>query len=318
VKAAHEHSLQYAGVRVHVRDLGEGPPVLLINGLGAHIEMWAEMENTLHGFRLIEFDGPGAGRSSTPRLPTSIRGVAALAVRVLDEAGIERADVVGYSMGGIVAQQLALDAPDRVRRVVLAATTCGLGAVPVNTLAMLNLVTPVRFLSPGMYTRVLGNLTGGRAREDREWAASVGVLRLRHTPSPRGYIWQMVSLMGWTSLPHLSRIRQPTLVIAGGDDPLAPPVNAMLLAHAIPGARLLVAAGEGHLMVIDEDSMLHDAIRDFLSAESLDVSDAWREARHVSAGELQAQIPATRCQAQPWGIVGVLMRRLWLADGDER
>src|SRR4051794_26309886 len=82
---------------VFVRELGEGPPLLLINGLGAHTAMWDTLERTLDGFRILEFDLPGAGRSDVPRRPVSVRRLASLAAAVMDRFGVERADVIGYS-----------------------------------------------------------------------------------------------------------------------------------------------------------------------------------------------------------------------------
>ncbi len=147
---------QIDGLRVLVREVGEGSPVLLINGLGAHTAMWAPLEQALTGFRLIEFDAPGAGRSQTPRLPGSVASMARIAAGVLDAVGVEQADVLGYSLGGMVGQELAAGAPERVRRLVLAATSCGLGAVPGNLGAMLNLATPLRYYSRTFYDRTLG------------------------------------------------------------------------------------------------------------------------------------------------------------------
>lgn len=119
-------------------------------------------------------------------MPLGVSGLARLAAGVLDATGVERADVLGYSMGGIVTQQLAVDAPDRVRRIVLVATSCGVGSVPSSLIAVLNIVTPLRFMSPGFYNRTIGGMVGGRARRDTEWVRQHGALRLRYAPSVRG------------------------------------------------------------------------------------------------------------------------------------
>jgi pimeloyl-ACP methyl ester carboxylesterase len=118
------------GTKLDVREVRSGPQVLLINGVGAHAGMWEELERALDGFRLIEFDAPGTGRSGSPVLPVPIATLAWMAARILDKVAAQRADVPGYSMGGLVAQHLALIAPQRVRRLVLVATSCGVGAVP--------------------------------------------------------------------------------------------------------------------------------------------------------------------------------------------
>lgn len=186
-----ERSLRLGGVRLNVREVGEGPPVLLINGIGTHTAMWAPLERALHGFHLVEFDAPGTGQSATPRHPVTIPALAWLAGRVLEAAEVERADLVGYSMGGLVAQQLAVSEPSLVRRLVLVGTSCGWGGVPGTLGPMLNIVTPLRYWSPDFYRRTIGNLAGGRARRDLEWVERHGKLRLLHPPTVRGYLGQV-------------------------------------------------------------------------------------------------------------------------------
>jgi pimeloyl-ACP methyl ester carboxylesterase len=308
---AHERTARLDGLRIHVSDVGDGPPVLLMNGLGAHTDMWGPLEQALQGFRLISFDAPGAGRSATPLLPVSVRRVARLAALVLDTVGVEQADVLGYSMGGIVAQQLAADAPDRVRRLVLAGTTCGLGAIPGGPRAVLHLLVPVRYLSPRLYASTIGGMVGGRARHDTQWVANLAALRLRYV-SLRGYLGQMLSMAYWTGLPLLSRIPHPTLVVTGDDDPLSPLANAMLLARTLPQGRMLLAPGEGHLLFADAGSPVLEPIREFLAAESLDEARVWREGVLVTDEDFHAAIPPAWFQAQPWGAIGVLLRRRWL------
>jgi len=311
---AHEETVLLDGLRVHVREVGDGPPVLLINGVGADTGMWARLETALGGFRLISFDAPGAGRSPTPLVPVSITRLARLAGLVLDHAGVEQADVIGYSMGGIVAQELAARAPDRVRRVVLAGTTCGLGAIPGEPLAMVHMLVPARYVSRRVYARTIGGIVGGSARHDRSVVADLLAVRLRRV-SIRGYLGQMISLSRWTGLPLLGRIPHPTFVVTGDDDPLAPVANGMLLARLLPEARLLVAAGEGHLLFLSPRSPVLGPIREFLTAESLDDAPVWQDGWAVTDADLRAAMPRMRAQAQPWGLLGVVLRRRWLGDG---
>lgn len=301
------------GVRILVRDVGEGPPILLANGLGAHTAMWHVLERALEGFRLLEFDAPGTGRSATPLKPRGMSGLARVAAGVLDLAGVERADVLGYSMGGLLAQQLAVDAPERVRRLVLVATTCGVGSVPADLKAMFNLMTPLRFMSPRFYERTIGSLAGGRARDDEAWVAAHGEQRLLYAPTLRGYVGQIVSMSGWSSLPKLSRISHPTLVVAGDDDPLSPPANALMLASRLPNARLLLAPTEGHLMVMDSESATHEPIRRFLAAPDLEREPVWREGAVVTMAAARAAVPSARRQVQPLGAIGAAARRIWSA-----
>jgi pimeloyl-ACP methyl ester carboxylesterase len=311
---AQEHSVRIGDVRLHVRDTGDGPPVLLINGLGTHTAMWAPLEQALSArFRVLEFDAPGTGQSSTPPYPLTIPALAWLAQGVLDSASVERADVLGYSMGGLIAQKLAVAAPARVRRLVFVGTSCGWGGVPGRFGPLLNLATPLRYWSPAFYRRTVGSLAGGRARHDPDWVTEQGKLRLLHPPTTRGYLGQVFTVSAWSGLPLLRRIHQPALVVAGGDDPLVPPANAMLLARHMPNARALVAPGEGHLLLMDPDSAMLEPIRDFLAAEELTEAPAWRQAQVVSDDDLRQAITATRRQAQPWGFASAIMRAIYSA-----
>jgi pimeloyl-ACP methyl ester carboxylesterase len=308
---ATEERVAFGREQILVREVGEGPPVLLINGIGAHTRMWGLMERTLTGFRVISFDAPGAGQSSTPCGVTSISRLAVLATEVLDHFGISRADVVGYSMGGIVLQQLCVDAPSRVRRAVLVSTTPGVGAVYGRTRDVLNVSTPVRFLSDRLYLRTVGSLLGGRARTDRDWVAEHLPVRLLHKPGLLGYSQQILALATWSGLGLLERIHHPVLVMVGDDDPLAPVANSMLMAHLLPDARLYVLPGEGHLMPLDENSATPGLIRDFLAAPDHTSASGWARGEVVSAADLDSALAGKRMQIQPlpWGAISTLVRR---------
>lgn len=114
----------------------------------------------------------------------------------------------------------------------------------------------------------------------------------------------------WTSLTLLHRISQPTLLVAGEDDPLVPPANALLLARRLQNARVLIAADEGHLLLMDPDSAVLEPIHEFLAAVSLDEAKVWQDAKVATDDDVRAAIAATRRQAQPWGLVSAVLRRL--------
>ena len=314
--AGREDVLRVDGERILVRDVGQGPPVLLINGIGAHTAMWQVLENSLRGFRVISFDAPGTGRSSTPKRVISVPRLARLVIRVLDHFGIEQADAVGYSMGGIVLQQLCADAPQRVRRAVLVATSPGIGAVYSSTLAMLNIGTPLRYLSDGLYRKTIGSLAGGRARNDPDWVSEHGAVRLRYKPSIRGYTKQLLALSTWSGLPLLGGIPHPVLVVAGDDDPLTPVANAQMMVHFLPNGRLLLIRGEGHLMLLDRDSAALSPIRRFLEADDLAEEAVWRNAETVDAATLRRALAGKQLQIQPWpfGLVSSYQRHRWLTS----
>ena len=259
--------LSWRGHRVYVKVTGEGhPPLLLITGLGGSTDMWTPFAQQFQHRCVIRFDVPGMGLSSAPYAPISVAGVAELAVAVLDSLGVECADVLGYSYGGAVAQQLAFNYPERVCRLVLAATNCGLGAVPGSYGAMTSLATPLRYYSETYFDRTAASLYGGMTGRDLSMRHRMMAERHRHPPSAYGYSMQLLGTVGWSSLPFLARIPHDTLVISGDDDPLIPVVNAETLARRIPRARLEIVKRSGHLFLWDEAKRLAVRITRFLDA----------------------------------------------------
>jgi len=145
-----------------------------------------------------------------------------------------------------------------------------------------------------------------------------GALRLRYAPTVGGYMRQMAAMSGWSSLPLLPRIPHPVLVIAGDDDPLTPVVNAMLIANRIRNARLRVLQGEGHLMLMDEDSLAQDAIREFFAAGNLEDRMVWQEARTVDEDALHIALAgAVTFQIQPYGLLSWRFRKRYI-DGNQQ
>jgi pimeloyl-ACP methyl ester carboxylesterase len=172
-------------------------------------------------------------------------------------------------------------------------------------------------MSRRFYSRTIGGMTGGRARHDTEFVRQHGALRLRYAPSARGYFGQLITMTGWSSLPRLSEIPHPALVIGGEDDPLSPPANALMLARGLPDARVLLAPGEGHLLLMDSESVTHEPIRRFLAAPSLERERVWRDGRVVADADVRAAMPPARNQAQPLGAIGALARRAWRVPPDD-
>lgn len=256
--------VEVSGLRLRYSIEGSGPPLLLLTGIGANLDMWAPFRKELTGFETIAVDLPGAGESVTPMLPVTMRGLAKLASGLLDVLGYPVVSVLGYSFGGLVAQQLAHLRPDRVDRLVLAATGCGVGAIPGRLGAMLSLLTPTRYYSRGNLEQVGPSLYGGRSRREPEVLAGLAGARLHRPPTARGYLWQLMATSGWTSLPWLGDLRMPTLVLSGEDDPAVPPVNGRLLAARIPNARFELVPGGGHLMLLDQAADVAPLVREFL------------------------------------------------------
>jgi len=260
--------LTVEGLRLRVRIRGQGRPLLLVMGLGGNIEMWEPLVEALSDFETIAFDAPGTGESDVPRWPLRMPGLARQTASLLDQLGYPQVDVLGASYGGAIAQELAYRHPDYVRRLVLAATMCGLGGVPGRPSALALLTTPYRYYSRSHLKAVAGRLYGGEIARRPELLEEHAYSRLGHAPSPRGYLWQLVAIAGWTSLPYLRRIRQPALVLTGDDDPIIRVFNGRLLARLIPRARLHIVRGGGHLFLIDQAGESAQLIRGFLSSGS--------------------------------------------------
>jgi poly(3-hydroxyalkanoate) depolymerase len=256
------------GLRIRTAVRGHGPPVLLIMGIGGNLDMWGRFETSLHahGLQTITYDAPGTGDSTGYRRPRRVPALARTIERLLAALGYERVDVLGVSFGGGVAQQLAHQAPTRVRRLVLAATMPGLGGVPGHPRALLAMATPRRYFDPDYYRKIAGRLYGGEAHRNPTRSLNDTAARFVRPPSWGGYLAQLYAIPGWSSLPWLRRLAQPTLVLAGDDDPIVPLINAHILARLIPNARLHVVAGGGHLFIVERADEIAGIVADFLTS----------------------------------------------------
>jgi poly(3-hydroxyoctanoate) depolymerase len=276
------------GFRLFVREWGEGAPVLLINGLGANVEMWGPAQEQLaQTARTIAFDAPGMGRSRTSPVVLPHPALARMICRLLDALEIDRCDVVGYSFGGTVAQQLARQSPDRVRRVALVGTSCGWGSVPATARAMALISTPLRYYSRRVLEETNHLLDSESSDRESETWRSQAEARLRYPPSLAGYTQQLIAGATWSSLHWVSTLSTPTLVLAGGHDQIVPPANGALLSHLLFESRLHLLPDEGHLMLFDPDSQAHDLLADFFSTPSLNDCEAWLSGDVVDDEQLQ-------------------------------
>ena len=240
-------------------------PLLLINGIGASLELFEPFVRRLDpAVDVIRFDPPGVGGSAPPTGPYRFTGLCALIADMLTELGYDQVDVLGISWGGGVAQHFAAFRRSRCRRLVLAATATGALMVPGRPSALIHMVTPRRYLDPRYLHRYAGDLYGGSARDDPERIAAAMHDGNRVGPS-RGYLYQLTAGAGWTSLPFLPLLRQPTLILAGDDDPIIPLANARLMKLLIPNSRLHVYRG-GHLGLVTEAAELAPVVDGFLTA----------------------------------------------------
>jgi poly(3-hydroxyalkanoate) depolymerase len=235
---------------------------------------------------VIAFDVPGIGHSPLPPRPYRFSGLARLAGDLVRQLGHDRFDVLGISWGGGLAQQIALQNPRRCRRVVLVSTGTGALMIPAPPRVLLAMATPRRHRDPAYLRAVAPDIYGGRVRTRPELVDEL--MANRSTPvSGRGYLYQLLGGLGWTSLPLLPALRQPTLVLAGDDDPIIPLANAYLMTRLLPRARLHIYH-DGHLGLITSAHDLAPVIARFLR------EDQWTTSGRAGAGR-----PLDRAEVEP-------------------
>ncbi len=245
------------------------PPLLLCNGIGARLELLQPFVDALDPRRVVvRFDMPGIGGSPPPVVPYHMWTLAPLLTSLLDQLGYGQADVLGISWGGGLAQQFAVRSPARVRRLVLVATATGALMVPGHPRVLRHMLTPRRHRDPEYAAAVAGQIYGGSLRAGPSRTGEL--LGAPELPAPsKGYYYQLLAAAGWTSLPLLPLVRQPTLILAGDDDPLTPPVNARIMHRLIPRSELHVYHG-GHLDLVSEPARMAALVEQFLNADRPD------------------------------------------------
>jgi 3-oxoadipate enol-lactonase len=239
------------GIKIHYREYGEGEPLLLIMGLSANVDWWGDdfLAPLAERFHVVAYDNRGAGRSDKPEGPYPIPLMAVDAVGLMDHLGWESAHVMGASMGGMIAQELALEYPERVRRLVLLCTNCGgPESVPASPEVLTMLYAPRKSLSDEDIARMtLYLLFPPRYIEENPEKMEEVVKDLLIAPTPpKCFIWQITGVSMWSCHSRLADLRHPTLIMTGNEDVLIPPENSRILAKAIPDSELVEYEGAGH------------------------------------------------------------------------
>ena len=264
------HTVHVGAQRLAVSIRGEGRPLLLINGIGATGELFDPFRDALDaidGRQTIAFDAPGVGHSPAAFYPPTMRQLARVVSGLITELGHDQVDVLGISWGGALAQELTRRHPERVRRLVLAATMHGWTSAVGRPSAVSILLTPARYYSVEYLEKVAPTLYGGQIRENPELLRKHAHQRATRPPSPVGYLWQLAALRRWTSLPWLRRVPQPTLVMAGDDDPIIPLSNGREMARRLPNGELHVVEGGGHLFLYLQAERLAERVTHFLDED---------------------------------------------------
>jgi poly(3-hydroxyalkanoate) depolymerase len=246
----------------------DGVPLLVFNGLGGEMRWLEPLAHALLDVEVVLFDVPGLGGSPAPRRPYSFADLARLADAMLTELGYDGAvDVLGLSWGGALAQQFARSCASRCHRLILAATSAGSIVIPGRWSTLLRLFDPNGGRS--LAAEIRASVPLGSANDDSAHDDDV-------TDNVTGYRYQQLAMCGWTSLPWLFELRQPTLILAGTQDPLLHVANAQLLQCMIVDSELRLIE-DGHLFVLTSAVMVASLIQEFLRR-----SGAVREARRVA------------------------------------
>ncbi|GAA2113061.1 alpha/beta hydrolase [Actinomadura alba] len=255
-----------AGVRIAHEVTGEGPALLLIHGLGYPRWGWEPIVAPLaRSFRVIAFDNRGIGDSDVPPGPYDTATMAADAVSVLDAVGVERAHVVGASLGGMIAQRVALEHPDRLDRLVLACTTPGGPTALPLPAATVALIREATGLAPQEAVRRF--TANALSQPPPGLVEELTVRRLARPQPPEAWLAQSAASLGHDVFDRLGEIAAPTLVLHGTADRVVDPRNAALLAERIPAARLELLDDLGHLFFWEDPARTVTLLEEFLSLE---------------------------------------------------
>jgi 3-oxoadipate enol-lactonase len=235
----------------------DAPPLVLSNSLGSTTAMWDRQTAALaEHWHVVRYDHRGHGRSPVPPGPYELADLGADALALLDRLGTERVHWCGLSLGGMVGMWLAINAPERIDRLVLCCTSAKLG--PPSMWAERAATVRAHGVEAIADAGIGRWLTDGFVAREPETAAEVRTM-LAATPA-EGYAGCCTAIEGMDLLDRLGEIRAPTLVVAAAQDPATPPEHGERIANAVPGARLAVIDDAAHLASVEQPGVITDLI----------------------------------------------------------
>ncbi len=261
---------QVRELEIHYRTLGGGHPLLLLHGLGGSQADWDPvfLGDLASVCLVVAFDNRGSGRTGLPSdAPFTIEEMALDAVGLMDALGIGRAHVLGHSLGGMIAQSIALDHPDRVDRLVLASTSCG----------GLQCIQPEKSIAE-LFTERTGTPEEYACRyvsalfpkwwydEHREYVDRLTRSYLEQMDDRKETAGQFMAAAAFDSCRRLGEIRSPTLILTGTEDEVVPPRNSWIMPGRMNGAKLVEFPGAGHGFISQEPHKSARVILDFLES----------------------------------------------------
>ncbi|WP_205698374.1 alpha/beta fold hydrolase [Conexibacter sp. SYSU D00693] len=254
-----------AGRRLNVVRRGSGPPLLLVMGMSGNVLHWTEpfLQLLQEHFDVVAFDHRGAGWSERVTDPFTIRDLADDAARVLDAVGLDRAHVLGISMGGMVAQELALEHAGRVDRLVLGCTySGGEGSALTEEVVWQRLAEGMMSgdRDKAMDAFFWANVSDAYASDAAHFDEFRRVALMKPTATPV-IMLQAQAIQSHDTSARLERITAPTLVVHGDEDRMLPVANGRLIASRIPGAQLEVLEGAGHMFWVERPEEVDALVR---------------------------------------------------------
>ena len=248
------------GVR---RGKAGGTPLVIFNGVGQSIEVLQPLIEALGDVEVITYDVPGTGLSDTPALPWRYRRHAELAAALVKHLGYDSVTAMGISWGGPLAQQFTRQNPALVQKLILAVSPPGNLMIPGKPGVYWRMAHVKRFTDRNYMRSIASHIYGGTIRTD-DSSLDAHIERLQ-PPSRRGYLYQALTMWGWTSLAWLWRLKQPTLIIQGEDDPMVPNLNAHIMACLIPDSQLEFVDC-GHMLILTRVPEVSRLVKNFMVA----------------------------------------------------
>jgi pimeloyl-ACP methyl ester carboxylesterase len=254
-------------IEIYYEVHGQGDPLVLIMGLRRNLEWWyCQIPSLSKHFKVLVFDNRGAGRSDKPKMDYSIRLFTDDTAELMKSLDIRKAHVLGVSMGGYIAQELAVNYPEMVRSLILGCTSAGGDRVVLMSPERLKKFTANAGLSPEEILRNNMDIyfSDNFIREHSERIKEFIEISLRYYQPPDAFERQFAACLKHDTVHRLNRVTMPTLIMSGDDDPLVPPENSRILKELVPQAELIFFSGKRHCFFIEQAEMVNQAVTSFL------------------------------------------------------
>jgi pimeloyl-ACP methyl ester carboxylesterase len=256
-------------INIHYEIHGEGFPLVMIMGLSANIDWWTPdfLKEVSKRFKVLIFDNRGAGQTDKPDVEYSIQMLAKDTISLMNALNIKKSHMLGISMGGMIAQETALNSPEMIEKLILCSTHCGPPKYVLPSKEVLELLTrPRTGLTPEQLIRAaIPILYTKDWIKNKPENVEITVKNMLKSPIPdHAYQKQVNAIMKFSSSKKLQNIKSPTLVMHGKQDILIPPKNAEVLAKLIPGAKIALFDNSAHALFSQETEKVTKTVIEFL------------------------------------------------------